>query len=49
MMSSWMMQVLFVEYIVIAVAAIAEKNLPKFIYFSSAAGITASLLMMGKA
>jgi len=46
MASEWMMKGLLVLYGVIAVASVVEGNLPKALYWVSAAMITTSVLLM---
>ena len=46
MTSEWMMRGLLVLYGVIAVASAIEGNLPKALYWVSAAMITVSVLLM---
>ena len=47
-MSSDLMKILLVAYGVIAIVSLFERNLPRACYWLSAAGITASVLWMGK-
>ena len=46
MISSWLIWLLIVQYVVIAVASACERNWPRCLYFVSAGLISLSVLWM---